>query len=230
MSDVQQPTGHCHHGSHCVFRVPIFHHLDDDQVEEVSKVIKTRSFEKGEMLFRPDQNDEKLYVVNEGQVKVYRLSDHGKEQLIRILLPGDFAGELSLVREGKHENYAETMTKSVICSISKQDFEGLMSRFPSIALNVLHEFARRLNEVEKQVTNNVVERIEKRLATFLLEQCPSQKSVFVLPMNKRHIASYLGTSPETLSRTLQKMQNDGLITLIDNKTIRINDKEKLEDI
>lgn len=220
----------CHHGHHCVLQVPIFRELEGAQIEEVSKLIHTDHYDRGTMIFRPNQPAEKLYVVNEGQVKVYRLSDNGKEQLIRILLPGDFAGELSLVSAGKHDHYAETLTPSAICSIAKSDFDQLLVRYPAIAMNVLHEFARRLNDVEKQATNNVVERTEKRIAKFLLDQCPPEKKVLTLPMNKKLLASYLGTTPESLSRVLHSFEEQGWISLKTNKIIMINNLDALANI
>src|SRR5690606_4388138 len=66
-----------------------------------------RTYERGEFIHRAGDPSDKLFIVHKGTVKVYRLSDSGKEQLMRILNPGDFAGELALFSATAHDSYAE---------------------------------------------------------------------------------------------------------------------------
>lgn len=65
-----------------------------------------------------------MYIVHEGQVKIYHLSDSGKEQLIRVLSPDDFTGELALFQESEHEYFAEAVVDSNICMIQRNDLQG----------------------------------------------------------------------------------------------------------
>src|SRR5690625_6901514 len=77
----------------CVYSVPIFGDLQKEQMAEVKKVIQDISFEKGETVYHAEDISDALYIVNKGSVKIYRLSETGKEQLIRILTPGEFRSE-----------------------------------------------------------------------------------------------------------------------------------------
>src|SRR5699024_5574904 len=106
-----------HHGRACVTLVPIFNHLTTEQMAEIMEVVRTVSFKKGEQIYRADETSDVLYIVNRGQVKMYRLAESGKEQLIRILTPGDFTGELALFKQSVHEAYAEAVVDSEICQI-----------------------------------------------------------------------------------------------------------------
>lgn len=72
----------------CIMRVPIFNHLDDEKLEEIMSTIKTAHFEKGEIVYRAGQQSDSLYIVSKGKIRIYRLSESGREQLLRILKPG----------------------------------------------------------------------------------------------------------------------------------------------
>ncbi|HHT62462.1 MAG TPA: cyclic nucleotide-binding domain-containing protein, partial [Clostridia bacterium] len=93
---VQNHRHDCNHlsGSHksCITRVPIFNHLEKDQMDEIMKAIRTVSYKKGEIIYSAGDRSDSLYIVNTGKIRIYRLSDSGKEQIVRILTPGDFTG------------------------------------------------------------------------------------------------------------------------------------------
>ncbi|WP_373893167.1 Crp/Fnr family transcriptional regulator [Virgibacillus natechei] len=100
----------------CVAKVPFFNHLDEDEMLEIVDKSRHRNFEKGETIFRDGDPLESLYIVHQGSVKIYQLFESGKEQLLRILNPGEFMGELALFTERSLDSYAEAMEKTNICS------------------------------------------------------------------------------------------------------------------
>jgi CRP/FNR family transcriptional regulator len=96
-------------------------------------------------------------------------------------------------------------------------------KYPSISLKVLAEFSSRLEQSEKQATLFATEKVETRIALFLVECMDNEKQSMevVLPMNKKDMASYLGTTPETISRKLADLEEAGYIKQISNKKIKI---------
>lgn len=225
--------GH-HHGDDedhesCISLVPIFNHLEKDQMDEIMRVTHTVTYRKGENLHRSGDMSDSLYIVNKGRIKIYRLSESGKEQLLRILAPGDFTGELALFSETIHESYAEAMEEASVCTIKRSEFQSLLLRYPSISLKLLVAFSNRLKQSEKQTTRFATEKVETRIALFLAE-CVSQENqsmIIELPMNKKDLASYLGTTPETISRKLSDLENEGYIKQISNRKIEILDLESM---
>src|SRR5690606_3903105 len=104
----------------------------------------------------------------------------GKEQLVRILKPGDFTGELALFKETVHESFAEALEKTRVCLIKRSDLQKFLLKYPSISLRLLAEFADRLEQAEKQFSL-VTEKVETRLALFLAECMESEgQNPFVL--------------------------------------------------
>jgi len=169
------------------------------------------------------------YIVRHGRVKIYRLSESGKEQILRILNPGDFTGELALFNESVHDAYANALSDTDICMIKREDLQNLLLKYPNISMKILSEFSNRLAQSETQTTRFATERVEIRIALFLVESLDikSQSHTITLPMSKKDLASYLGTTPETISRKLFEFEDAGLIKQISNKNIEILDIDGL---
>ena len=221
---------HGHSGeSNCVSLVPIFNHLPTEQMEEIRKVAVTRSFRKGESIYRAGDPSDTLYILGSGRVRIFRLSESGKEQLLRIMKPGDFMGELALFSESIHEEFAEAMEPTEMCILKRDSFQKILMEYPTVSLRMLSEFSRRLEESEKKTARIATETVETRIALYLLDLYSEsgKKSRMTLPMSKKDLASYLGTTPETISRRLADMEDSGLIRQHTNKSIEIVDPDGL---
>lgn len=212
----------------CVSLVPIFNHLEPAQMQEIMQVVRTTSFKKGEMIYHAGDMSNTLYIVNRGQVKIYHLSEDGKEQIVRFLEHGDFTGELALFQQTVHESYAEAMVDTQICLINGAELEKLLLKYPTIAIKILNEFSNRLANSERQTMSVVTESVESRLALYLVdlyEKGDSYSSTITLPMSKKDLASFLGTTPETLSRRLAEFESAGLIEQRGQREIKMLDIE-----
>lgn len=229
---------HVHHNkgieSHkaCVSLVPIFNHLEDKQMEEIMRVTKSASYKKGEIIYRDGDKSDSLYIVSSGKIRIYRLSESGKEQLVRILTPGDFTGELALFRESIHTSYAEAMRDTDVCMITRYELQEFLIKFPSISLRILSEFSDRLDKSETQTTRFATEKVETRLAFFLAECLENQEESMKikLPMSRKDLASYLGTTPETISRKLGELEEQGYIRQESGNKIEILDLDGLLEV
>lgn len=215
----------------CISRVPIFNHLTDSEMLEISKVAVRKKLKKGELLFHSDELSEHLFIVHKGLVKMYRITENGKEQIIRFVDEGDFIGELSLFSKSVTSSFAEAMEHTEICTIHQQDIHQLLLSYPTISIKILEEFTRRLHETESLIEKLNSQDVEKRVASYLIELIENQvvdKMIIQLPVRKGDLASYLGTSQETLSRRLSTLQNQGLIEMKGQRMIIIKQLEKLK--
>lgn len=227
-----QEQAHCHHctdhDDYCISLVPIFNHLEEEQMDEVMALIHSRSYKKGEDIYQTGNASDALYIVRRGRVKIYRISESGKEQILRILNPGDFTGELALFNESVHDAFASALVDTDICMIKRNDLQNLLLKYPNISMKILSELSHRLAQSETQTTR-ATERVELRIALFLVESMDhnSKLDVITLPMSKKDLASYLGTTPETISRKLLEFEDAGLIKQLSNKSIKIIDVDGL---
>src|SRR5690606_29785511 len=111
-----------------------------------------------------------------------------------------------------HDSYAEAMQPSQVCTIHQADMRALLLKYPDISLHVLAELSRRLGTSEKQTAAIATASINSRLAQYLADRAElANSSDFSLPMSRRNLASFLGTTPETVSRRLGEFEEAGWI-------------------
>jgi CRP/FNR family transcriptional regulator len=196
---------------------------------EVAAITVDRAFAKGELIYSAGKEDKRLFVIHEGRVKISRISPNGKAQVIRILGPGEFMGELTILNTSPATDYAQALENCRMCVIEGTRLVELMRKYPSIALKAMAELSARLEKAENLIENINLHSAEQRLASALLEQSGGERT-FELALSKGDFASQLGMTQETLSRKLALFQEDGLIDLSGQRTIVIRDRGRLEEI
>lgn len=222
----------CDHMSNhasCIQNVPIFANLSCEEMAEIASITSAQTLEKGDMVYMAGDRGGKLYVLHVGRVKISRLNMSGKEQVIRVIGPGEFMGELSLFGSMPLTDNAEVIETSTMCVIEGAKLKGLMAKYTSIAFKVMDELSRRLEKVETLLEAISLNSVEQRLAQALLTLSGDKNDV-ILRMTKGDFASQMGMSQETLSRKLTVFQDDGLIALKGHKRIIILNRAGLEEI
>jgi CRP-like cAMP-binding protein len=223
----------CTHESSCITTVPVFKGMNEGDILQLQKVTKSKRFQKGEFIFREGEHSETLFVVNEGLIKLTKISAEGKEQIIRLLFPGDFFGLFSLLKDEKHYINAETLGATVICSIEKKDFLKTMEKNAEMAFRFLLAVNDRLYEADESVGNLSLMEVEQRLARALLlfhDKLSKQNEPFMLPIKKKDLASLIGTTPESVSRKLLNFVSQNVIELDNNRTVKILELNQLKEI
>ncbi|MFH5834731.1 Crp/Fnr family transcriptional regulator [Proteiniclasticum sp. C24MP] len=217
------------HHDHCISLVPIFNHLTEDQMIEISELTHAVEYKRGETIYRAQEPSDALYIVSRGKVKIYRMSESGKDQIQRILTPGEFTGELALFNEDLHDSYAEALEDVQICMVKREDMSLLLLKYPTIAMKVLSEFSKRLEASEKQATRFATEKVDTRIAMYIAETLDryGEKDIVEIPMKRKDLASHLGTTPETISRKLLELEEAEIIKQLSGNRIHVLDLDAL---
>lgn len=213
----------------CVDIVPIFNTLTKTEKQEILNLAIHKAYEKNDLVYSAGEIDEKLYIVHVGKIKISRVSVDGKEQVIRILGPGEFMGELSLFSSNPMSDYAVAIEKTSICIIEGHNLKRYIEKHPEIAFKIIEELSKRLEIVEELVEGINLHSVEWRLAQVLLKRA-DKYNVVHLNTTKGYFASQMGMSQETLSRKLSLFQEKKWIKLVTPKKIAILNKRALEEI
>jgi len=229
----------CHNCSHgyCIDNVPVFKDLPMEVKEGIMESSDHKVYDKGQIIFSPGDRVDYLFVVNKGKVKLSKISAMGKEQILKILEVGDFAGELALFKDTVLTNFAEAMEKTEICIIKKQKIHEIIMERPEIALKFLEKYTERIHRSEDLIEQIGLREVEQRIANYLVSEVEknnisikNKEYIINLPVTKSVLASMLGTSKETLSRKLSLLQDEGFIRLEGQRKIIITDLEGLRDL
>lgn len=207
----------------------LFQGLPPDNIAALAGIAHRRSFAKGTMIFREGQEGVGFYVLIRGTVKIYKLSSEGREQILHIFEEGEPFGEVPVFTGDYYPAYAETMEASEALFFPRADFLELVTRTPSLALNMLAILCRRLHNFSNLIEDLSLKEVPRRLAAYLIYSHKARETLQVeIPITKNQLASLLGTIPETLSRILAKMSRDGYINQLTNRRIAILDYPGLE--
>jgi CRP/FNR family transcriptional regulator len=219
----------------CVSRVPIFSDLASEELGKIAELIVRKRYKKGELIIMEGSCPESLIIIDRGQVKVFRYTAEGKEQILYIFDEGDFFGEKNLLKDQEATYNAEALEPTNICKINKRDFQNLLRDYPGIGIKIIEELCGRMEKIEAAVQNMGTKSIEARINGILLEYAQRYgkkhaSGVLVeLPLSREGIASFIGVTRETVSRKLSILQDDGIIEAIGNKKVLILDIDALKE-
>ena len=224
----------CNH-SLCAKKVPIFSFLSDDELIKIVDMTGHKFYKKGDMLCSQGQKSDTLFIINEGQVKISKLTKEGKEQIVHIFTSGDFFGELSLFSSDEIYNFNVYAISDVkICTLTKQDMDKIIMSNPEISIKLLQVISKRLAQTENLAQNLATNDAEIRVAFMLLEfgekygVATNQGLQINLPINREEMANYVGVTRETISRKLSIFEELGIISLKGNKVIIIKQLDILK--
>jgi len=207
----------------------LFNGLPQEQIEKISAITISKSYRKGETIFFEGDPGIGFYMVSQGQIKIFKTSFDGKEQILHIFGPGEPFGEVPVFHGIPFPANAMALSNCETLFFPRTEFVDLITAHPSLALNMLAVLALRLRRFTTQVENLSLKEVPGRLASHLLylmeEQARTDQVTLDIP--KGQLASLLGTSSETLSRIFSKMSEEGLIR-VKGKTIVILDRDRLK--
>jgi len=210
----------------------MFDGLSNEMLTEIAAITTAHEVPKGKVIFSDGEEANGFYAIAEGRIKIYKLSPEGKEQILHVFGPGEAFGEVP-VFSGRHfPAYAEAIEPSLVLFFPKEKFISLIKSEPMLALGMLADLSRRLRYFANLIENLSLKEVPGRLAAHLLYLSERQEdsNELTLDLNKTQLASLLGTIPETLSRILARMTKEGLIELLDNRQVRILDRESIEEL
>ncbi len=197
-----------------IHRVPLFNDLSNEGKEYLKSLLHHKTFNKGDLIFSPNSQDELIIVVL-GQLKVYKLNKDGKEHIIRIIGAGDYGGENYLFDLENTSVYGIALTKTEVYFLYKADFHKLLKIDHQVRQNLLNLNAKKSVELERQAQLLLFYRVDTKLVAYLEDlyndTYNEEENPITLPMSLKDLASYLGTSAESLSRCFKDFETKGWI-------------------
>ncbi len=209
----------------------LFKGLTEGQLDEVNAITIDRQYQRGESIFMEGDEADGFYIVAGGQVKIFKTSLEGKEQILHIYGPGNPFGEVPVFSGSRFPANAQALVKSLILFLPRNAFVRLIAEHPSLSMNMLAELSMRLRQFTVQIENLSLKEVPSRLASYLTYLAEEQQHSdrVTLTISKGQLASLLGTIPETLSRIFAKMSAQSLIR-VEGKEIYLLDPLGLEDL
>lgn len=208
---------------------PLFQGLPEPQLNKLARIVTEHSFSGGQAIFTEGDKADGFYIVVSGRVKIYKLSPEGKEQILHVIESGEPFAEVAMFLGGALPAHAEALRESRVIFIPRTAFTALIREDPSLAMNMFGTLSIRLKQFTSLIEDLSLKEVPQRLAAYLL-YLDAEKGIrgnLELTISKGQLASILGTIPETLSRILKKMVDQGCIA-VKGRTIEVQDRGMLE--
>jgi len=199
--------------------VPLFRDFEAAELSEVVQLITTRRFGKHQTVFREGEPGQTFYLIIAGSVAIFRLAPDGRETILSILKERDFFGEMSVFDTAVRAASVRTLTEVEVGAIERADFLALIDRSPRIGRLLVIALSDRLRAANALISSTASQDIRSRLASLLLnlmtsfgESVPTGMRIS-LRLTNQEMANMIGTTRETVNRTLNRFWDEHLIDM-----------------
>lgn len=210
--------------------LPLFAALSIAELRQLMRQSTVRACKRNDIVFLEDDPYAGLYLVLSGRVKAFKTNSEGKEQIIHLLGPRELFADVPLFTGGPYPVTAQALEDTRLLFIPRQAFVDLLHGNPEICMRMLGAFAKRMRQLVNLVESLSLKEVTARLARYLVEEAKrTSQSTLTLPISKANLAAFLGTIPETLSRSLHELENRGFVS-VQGKQIVIRNASQLQQM
>ena len=215
-----------------LMQAPLFSALDPEAAAALRAATTVVRLVKGQVLFSEGERGDRLYVVEEGKVKLGTTSSDGRETLLAVVGPGEMIGELSLFDPGPRTATATALTEVLLRGLGHDALRPWLAGRPEVAEPLLKALARRLRRTNEQMSDLVFSDVPGRVAKALIDLgerfgMPSASGLQVThDMTQEELAQLVGASRETVNKALADFAHRGWIKL-ESRSVTIYDPERL---
>ncbi len=199
-------------------QVPLFSTLTDDEFSQLAHIFVARAYHKNQIIFLEEETGSYMYLVLSGKVKVSKAGTGGKETILAIHRAGDFFGEMSLLDGKTAPATVSAMEDSKIISVSGADFHKYLLHNEKVMLQIINVLCARLRQVwQTQSLSSSTADARIRMGICQLAKRhgirDAHGTIIDLKITHQELAEMVGTSRETVTRTLARLKEQGIIEI-----------------
>src|SRR5258708_15736881 len=207
-------------------RLNLFEGMTDDEIESVGGMLRQRHCESGQQI--RDAEGDHLFLLKDGQVRLYRITPDGEEVTTAVIRPGQLFGLGGMIGKAGISQ-AEALVPSVICDATATHFMGVLARHPLLMARVTMTMARQIFQLEETIERMGMHTASARVAAVvcdLAEEAIAGGGEAVLPYNQTQIAKLAGLTRESVARVISAWREEGVVAagnpirVLDHKRIR----------
>jgi CRP/FNR family transcriptional regulator len=212
----------------------VFCRVENDTMTAINDEKICTPYKKGQVIFHEDSRPLGIFCVNRGKIKLVKTGDDGKEQILRLIKPGDLMGYRALLSGDKYSASAVVMEEAGICFIPKELFMAVLQKDGQLSFEIMKMLSDDLRRAEVSITHFAQKPVRERLAEALLFIKESygfkeDGKTIDLKISREDLANLVGTATETTIRLLGELNHEGVVHL-EGKAIEITNLKELVKI
>ncbi|GAA4885026.1 Crp/Fnr family transcriptional regulator [Flaviramulus aquimarinus] len=207
--------------------------LTKDELVRISSCKTSKIIKKGEVIFEEGENLNGVYCVKDGICKLSKLSENGKDQIVKMVVKGQLLGQRSLISEESSNLQAIALNDMEVCFIPKSEIIADLQKNPKFSFDVLKDMAHDLKEADDIIVNMAQKSVKQRLAETLVYIHDSfgvnPDGTLSVLLSREDYANIVGTATESAIRVLSQLKKEGLISTV-GKYIKIENLQGLKRV
>jgi CRP-like cAMP-binding protein len=211
---------------HC----PLFSRVEGTAFSRIVQMGRVVRFRKGQIIFHEGDPCPGMYIVGVGSVRIFKSGPTGKEVVLHFVGPGQTFAEVAAISGFALPASAEAMAPTTCALLPADSFQKALREDHQLCFGLLQGMAAWVRTLVGLIEDIVLRDALSRLARFLLELPSDPENRVTLPALRRHVASRLNLTSETLSRCMRRLEENDLIRPATSRCIRLLDREGLRQI
>ena len=213
--------------------VPIFENLTPEQLKPLGEKMRTRKYQRGEVVFHQDDPGDRMHIIVQGRVRISIDSFDGREKDVALLNPGDCFGEMALLDGSNRSANATAVDDIETLVLLRDDFIEFIGDYPQVAAQTTAVLTNRLRNANQMMGDLAFLDVPTRVAKQLIDLAETRlggaapDGPIEIPIAQDELARLVGSTRETVSRTLTSYRRMGLLTT-SHRRISITDLDGLE--
>ncbi|WP_333601439.1 Crp/Fnr family transcriptional regulator [Flavobacterium sp.] len=204
--------------------------LSKEELLKMSDCKTSYTIKKGELIFEEGEVTNGIYCVKDGVCKLSKLSSNGKDQIVKLVKPGELLGQRSMISDEPANLSAVAMEDMEVCFIPKTEILQFFNQNNNFSMSVMKTICGDLKDADDHMVSLAQKSVKERLAATLiyLEESFGKDAdgSLKLQLSREELAGMIGTATESCIRLLSELNKSNLIELV-GKRIKIVDKNKL---
>lgn len=205
--------------------------LNKDELLKIADCKTSYTVKKGETVFDEGDALNGIYCIKDGICKLSKLSDNGKDQIVKLVKKGELLGQRSLISEESTNLSAVAVEDMQVCFIPKQEILKFFNENNQFSLNMMKSVCGDLKDADDNMVNLAQKTVKQRLAETLLKLETDfgihDDGSLKIQLSREEIAGMIGTATESCIRLLSEFNKEGWISL-QGKKITLSNKKELQ--
>jgi CRP-like cAMP-binding protein len=197
--------------------VPLFKGLSKEELSPIIKIAQARFYKQKMYVFMQEDSLDRVFFIHSGKVKIYKTDFSGKEQIISILEPGEMFPHTGFFRRGKFPAHAEVMENANLIVIPIDKFEEILISYPELCIKLFNDLGEKIVELQESLEAQILHNTYEQIILLLIRLCKTNgekindKFKLTTQFTNRELANMIGTSRETVSRTINQLKKKEFI-------------------
>lgn len=213
--------------------VSLFKELSAEELDPIIRIAQTRFYKHKMYVFMQDDPLDRVFFIHSGKVKIYKTDLSGKEQIISVLEPGEMFPHAGFFRQGKFPAHAEVTEDAHLIVVPIDRFEEILIAYPELSIKLFKVLGEKIVDLQKRLEAQILHNTYEQIILLLIRLCKSNGEKFgdvyklTTQFTNRELANMIGTSRETVSRTINQLkkkeyisQNEDGFYLIDREALK----------